>query len=37
METTEGEIAPFQEAIELLKAHGTRTRVPFPFPRESLK
>ena len=32
----EGSIAPYLDAIEILTAHGARSRVLFPFPRESL-
>ena len=35
MAATEDSAAPYLEAIEILKAHGARSRVPFPFPRES--
>lgn len=34
MAATEDSAAPYLEAIEILKAHGARSRVPFPFPRE---
>lgn len=37
MAAAEGSVAPYLEAIEILTAHGARSRVPFPFPRESLK
>ena len=37
MAAAEGSVAPYLEAIEILKAHGARSRVPFPFPRESLQ
>ena len=36
MAAAEGSVAPYLEAIEILTAHGARSRVPFPFPRESL-
>ena len=37
MAAAEGSVAPYLEAIEILTAHGARSRVPFPFPRESLQ
>ena len=36
MAAAEGSVAPYLAAIEVLVAHGARSRVPFPFPRESL-
>ena len=36
MAAAEGSVAPYLEAIEILTAHGARSRAPFPFPRESL-
>ena len=36
MAAAKDSIAPYLETIEILKTHGARSRVPFPFPRESL-
>ena len=36
MAAATGTVTPYPEAIEILTAHGARSRVPFPFPRESL-